>query len=461
MNLPLNIKDILDYLKFYEITYLLPNDLQFLHSSSINKTYVERKIAENYDSSFFLDNSFNLILISFVLPWILIVLLYIIQRYCSDWINKRIRIKYILNSFWMFTKYNMVFLLYNNNVQELSLFSALELKVFSFSDIYTIFSNISCLVFMIGNIIMIIWIKKIIKNINNNPYSPIPTEYQSIFTNLNLENKYSIYFPLLIILRKFILSFLIVFLYDNLFVLLICLMILTIIMYLIIRIVEPFEKKYRNIISEITELLQCCLYSLIFLYNQNKLGSLDEGGLYIGYIAVFILAIIIALNFGMLMFNMIMTLLEILCKFNKIRTQIQLGEKISRTIDNLRIKDFTYEKIVKDIKSGIWYKSSLSNQKLIRHRDNSTQYENPLFSKKNKEKIKLKYKNLNEDNKSNEYIDKSSNEINYNKLNLEMSQLNKSCEEVEDIEESKRKINPLLVIAGYNEDFANHKEDFR
>ena len=466
--LPLNFKNILDTLKLFPISYHLPDYLQYSHSASNDKKYVEKKFAENYDSSFFLDNSFNLIMISFILPWILILLIYIIQRFCSNWINKLIRIKSFLSSFWIFTKYNMVFLLYNNSLQELSLFSALELKTLSFSDTFVILSNIFCLVFLIGNFIMIIWMKKIIRNIIDNPYSPIQMEYESIFSNLNIENKYSIYFPLIIVIRKFILSFLIVFLYDNLFALLICLMILTIIIYLIIRINEPFVNKYQNIISEITELLQCCLYSLIFLYHQNKIPSSDEGGLYIGYISVIILSIIIALNFGMMIFNMFFSIIETVYKLNKIRTEIQIGDKISKTIDNLRMREFTYEKIVKDLKSGIWYKSSLCNKRMIRNKDKSTQYENPIFKK-----IILNDKNLNENNKSN---DESSMKIIDDKHNLEITQFNKLFIPMEDIDENKRKINPeeLTVdidesnrkiipelFAKSDENFNKHRKDLR
>ena len=245
-----------------------------------------------------------------------------------------------------------MFLIFQNCTQEISLYIALQLKNFSFSGKVNIISYILCIVCMIGNLIMIFWMTNIINDMKS---SSIPQKYEILFNCLDLEKAYSSYFPLIKMIKKFLLSFCMVFLYDHILILIICLCLLNILMYLYIRIVEPFENKYRNIIAEITEFLICCLYCLFFLFNQSKIQSMDETGLYIGYISIFILTIIIVLNFGIFVLNFFVSIINFIYRLNMIGKELKLSENILKKFKIIKMKEFSYNKYWKDLKSGVWY----------------------------------------------------------------------------------------------------------
>ena len=447
-NLPLNFENTLDFLKNYELSYLLPKFFQFS-----NKTIeiLDDKFGYNDISTLFLENAFTLLLISIIIPWILIILVTFLKKCCMKWKLKYPRIHSYFNSFRIYVKYNLMFLLFQNSTQELSMFLALDLKYFSFSETVKIISSVFCLIFLIGNFLMIFWMKNIISKINANPYSEIPEKYISLFDCLDLEKQHSLYFPLIKLIKKFLLSFFIVFLYDYILALFISLCILTILMYLYIRIVEPFENKYRNMISEITEFLQCCLYCLLFLYYQSKVQTQDETGLYIGYISIVILIIIIVLNFSMMIINIFFTCLKMFYKFNKILTEYKLGEKISKKFESIKMREFTYEKYQKDLKTGVWFKRSIFHRKVEKRRDNFTQYEYPPNNEHNLSNKNFK-KNLID--KSKKTFDNSLKEIEDMRNNVEMEDFkkDKNIEEIDDDSFRKFKMDGNVV---FNEEFEN------
>jgi len=231
-NLPLNLKNMLDFLKNYELSFLFP--FMFQHKDQNQVT--DDNFGQNSLSSLFLDNAFTLILISFVAPWLLLVLFMTLKK-CFH-LDKIKKIESLIQSIEEFLKYNLIFLLFQNSIQEMSLFFALQLRYFSFSNGIQIISSLLCLFFLIVNFLMIIWLIKITKLIISNNCYCIPKEYQSLFQNIDVTKKYTLYYPIAKALKKFFLSFFVVFLYDQLAALSLCIIFLSIVMYLFIRIVE-------------------------------------------------------------------------------------------------------------------------------------------------------------------------------------------------------------------------------
>ena len=248
-------------------------------------------------------------------------------------------------SLGVFIKYNFVFLLFQNTIQEMSLFFALQLRYISFSSDVEIISSILCILFLIWNIIMILWLRKITDQIIVNKCFDVPKEYQFIFENLDLTRKHTLYFPIIKICKKFLLSFCVVFLYYEVAALALCLIFLSFSMYLFIRIIEPFENKYRNMVAEMTEILQSCLFGLLFLYYTCRMETTDDTALYIGYLTIIIVVIIIVLNFGVLIINLFYGIATYICKFNTLGEMVKLGDLISEKIESIKMKEFTYEKV--------------------------------------------------------------------------------------------------------------------
>ena len=122
------MKNMLDFLKNYQLSFLLP----FLLHQVISEKFGQNKL-----SSLFLDNSLTVILVTFVMPWSFLVLF--------EWAKKcfiRERFKkyqHIIESIGYFIKYNLIFLLFQNTTQEMSLFFDM-----SFSSDVEIISGILC-----------------------------------------------------------------------------------------------------------------------------------------------------------------------------------------------------------------------------------------------------------------------------------------------------------------------------
>ena len=367
-NKPLNLEKMLEVLKNYQISFLFP----FIFHHKDENQVKDENFGQNNLSSSFLDNAFPLVLITFVMPWVLLMLLWGIKKLFR--LEKITRIGKLVESIETFLKYNLIFLLFQNSTQEMSLFFALQLGYFSFSSEIQIVSNFLCLFFLIVNFLMIFWLVKVIKAIISDNCYEIPNEYKSLFQNIDITKKHALYYCVVCAIKKFFLSFFIVLLYSHSEILAICLIILSIAMYLFTRIIQPFEDQSRNIITEITEWLLCCIYCLLFLYKSSRLATTDPTALYIGYITILLVILIIILNFGLLILNLLHGVINFICSFNKLREAIQLGDKISQKISSIKMREFTYDKVYKDNKSGIWYKQSMFNKKLVNFWDKSTQY---------------------------------------------------------------------------------------
>ena len=345
---------MLEFLKNYELSFLLP---KIFRNYAENKT-ADDKFGQNNLSSLFLDNATSLILASFLIPWIIVLFIKIFKHFCLQKIKKR---KNFFEAIEKFVMYNLIFLLFQNSMQEISLFIALQLKFLSVSNTYNIFSSLFCFLYLGINIVIILWLRKIIINIcsiKNSRFLLFDSKFKSyelIFNDLNIENDYTLYYPLIKMIKKYFLSFFIVFLYEEIIALIISLSFLTLSMYLIITIIEPFSDKYRNIVARLTEFLQFLLYLHLFLYQKSKISTIDDTALYVGYFTIVILTIIIILNFGMLLVNIILLTFRYFFKINLLQHEIKLGEYLSKKMDSWHMEQFSYEKIRKDVKTGKIY----------------------------------------------------------------------------------------------------------
>ena len=71
---------MLGFMKNFEFIYLFKNS---------NETEISyNKFQQNDLSNLFLENAMNLILISYIFPWCLILFSYIFQKYFSDFLKK-------------------------------------------------------------------------------------------------------------------------------------------------------------------------------------------------------------------------------------------------------------------------------------------------------------------------------------------------------------------------------------
>ena len=306
------------------------------------------------------------------MPWSFIILLFGARK-CFN-LDKFVRFKLFLEKMGYLIKYNLIFVFFMNANQEMTLFFALQLRYISMSNGVQIISTLFCFLFAIFNIVIIVWIYIITRNLIANKGFDIPKEYQSIYQNLDLTKNYALYFPIAKAIKKLCFSIFVVCLYDQFTALIISLTSLSVIMYLLIRIIEPYETKYRNMFCEITEFLQCCLYGLMFLYQSCRLEATDDTALYIGYITIFIVCLIIVLNFALLLMNLFHGILTYICKFNTLREAIKMGDLISEKIDSIRMKEFTFEKVWKNPANGLWYKKSMFNHQLVTFSEKATQY---------------------------------------------------------------------------------------
>ena len=116
----------------------------------------------------------------------------------------------------------------------------------------------------------------------------------------------------------------------------------------------------------------------------------DDTALYIGYLTIIIVVIIIVLNFGVLIINLFYGIATYICKFNTLGEMVKLGDLISEKIESIKMKEFTYEKVWKDAKTGLWYKQSMFNHRLVTFHEKATQYRlSDIKNKENKNKIQI------------------------------------------------------------------------
>ena len=202
-NLPLNLKDILEFFKNYEMSYILPRAGKHPEENEVSN----HKFGENSLSSLFFDNALSILLMYIFTPFLAGLLIKLALKKYSDFINNHNKLKSFFAFADPYINYNMRFIFFQNSSQEISLFIALKLKYLSFSNGITVCNSLFCLFYLMANFYMIIWFIKVIKEIIADKYVPIPERYPSIFAGLNLENNYCFYFPIVRIWKKFLLSF--------------------------------------------------------------------------------------------------------------------------------------------------------------------------------------------------------------------------------------------------------------
>ena len=412
---------MLDFLKNYELSYLLPKSFWKSINSEAN---TDSKFHLNNISTLFLDNAAMLMLISFVLPCGMVVILSLLRK-CHFLSRKFAKIEKIFEHLDGLFIYNLLFLLFQNSTQEISFFIAFQMKNVDFSTTYSTFSFLVCLAYLLINIVMIIWMRNIIILINENERKVIPKEYECIFQNLNKEKKSAFYYPLVKSLRKFFLSFLIVFLYNDILAVSICLCVLCLIMYFYTRIFEPLDDKYKNMIAEITELLQCCLFLLLYLYKTCKMETSDSTALIIGYISIIILIVIIVLNFAMILISIMLLMYRyILSRIwtldSTLKKELKVADYISKKIDLWNMEEYTYEKIIKNDKTGTQYIQTFSRKKVEKN-SKSIQIEEQDLNLKLKKSEEKKYEKIEDIGKSREnQFDKKKTQM--QGLNIEITQ---------------------------------------
>lgn len=429
-NLPLNMKNMLVFLKTFEMSYLLPGIFNNPNENQVNS----ESFGQNKLSSLFIDNSFTLIIVSCILPWFFFFITCFLEKYpCRiEKLEKNEKYKMFLKYMNNFFKYNLIFLLFQNSTQEMSLFIALQLNYISFSNTIRAISSTLCIIILVMNFLMIYWTKKITNRVLINPYSPVPAEYSAIFQNLNLAKKAAAYYPMIKFLRKFILSFLIVFLYDRVQILFIGLAFLTIFMYFYIRMVQPYLSKIKNIIGELTEILQCFLYGLLFLYNRIKLESLDDIALYLGYITIFNLITIILLNFLALLAYYVSGIgfyIYNLTNISKIHYIMNFADSMFANIEKFKWEDFSLDKVYFHEKKRRLYKMVIANEEVIKKCDKAIQFgsdhthvkSSKISSNEEKSKKFNKFyvdeKNRNEKNNSGDFALVDDSHFIFNKTN--------------------------------------------
>jgi len=159
-NLPLNLQQMLDYLKNYEVSFLFPKIFQH----SVENEDPTSKFSQNDISPLFLDNAFFLIIISFCVPWILVILMLILRKF-ARFFDRHKKCKRLLTIFDSLTIFNLFFMLFQNSTQEISLFTVLQLKNIQLSNTFNILSFVFCIVYSLVNLLMIFWLYKLIKQI--------------------------------------------------------------------------------------------------------------------------------------------------------------------------------------------------------------------------------------------------------------------------------------------------------
>ena len=98
-NKPLNLEKMLEVLKNYQISFLFP----FIFHHKDENQVKDENFGQNNLSSSFLDNAFPLVLITFVMPWVLLMLLWGIKKLFR--LEKITRIGKLVESIETFLKF--------------------------------------------------------------------------------------------------------------------------------------------------------------------------------------------------------------------------------------------------------------------------------------------------------------------------------------------------------------------
>ena len=284
-DLPLNLQNMLSFLKYYQLSLILPPFwLPVIQQTQFDKKsisdiyeipYPKTKFLYNNISSSFLVNALSLIFVSTIIPWFFILIMKLLRkfRFYEKIKNKKIKktFIYLENLFC----YNLLFTLFLASILENSLYIALEWKNVSFNNAFNIFSFIFSIIYFIYILFMLLWLIKISDNIilegNKNPLSeksPIPISFQSIFNQIKCKKRSTIFYVIMRIFKKMFLSFIIVFFYFDLMLQISSVIIITIMTFLYFGVLSTLENKFRNLITELIEML-VEVYIVLYFYNLN------------------------------------------------------------------------------------------------------------------------------------------------------------------------------------------------
>ena len=192
MDLPLNFKYMLSFLKYYQLSFLLPF---FLLPSG--DSYNKRELSDKYDalypdemflynnvSSSFIINASSLLFVSHIIPMMLIGFIKLTKRYYRIENIKNEKIKRLFEFFETLMCYNLLFFLFQASNLEMSLYLALQLKNAVFNNVFNVISFILALIYMLYMIFMINCFRsisnEIIKKEQENPFTEkcqIPASY--------------------------------------------------------------------------------------------------------------------------------------------------------------------------------------------------------------------------------------------------------------------------------------------
>ena len=170
---------------------------------------------------------------------------------------------------------------------------------------------------MIAASIFLFWQIRLIKiKIKQDPKIELPlvagAEFESIFADLNNQN--GIYFPIFRILKKILLSFILVFFYWNYLVQIILRIILSISCLIYFKHSQPFKYNLVNSIYEYTELSIVLLHGLLILYYQATPNDSNNIALILGVVCILLLIFIIVINSILMIGSIIYRIYLILLK---------------------------------------------------------------------------------------------------------------------------------------------------
>jgi len=338
------------------ISYLnieLPGNLQemltslrdFQFSSFVNKGGAQIKTTDNdwlefnipnpplkfYQrgiSSSFLVNSYNIIIFSLMVPWSLIVFVFLVDQRYGEKSNSWILRFFSMVKHWM--SYNFLFFLFNNFVQEIALFVALEFYTANFDNWFNQLSFSLCLLTIIYHFGVMIWLGRLINSFIEKLYNDevlesetFPQEYIHFFEIMDLNNKAALLYPLIRMTRKIMFAFFIVFLYDFPRTQILCCCLLNASMFAYLGFVRPLSESVRNFMSQVCECFQILIFLLLLL--SKEIVSQRNASLTIGLIVIFLVMGLILMNLLAMLVSILIMCVKKICNLTLYPLQAELA----------------------------------------------------------------------------------------------------------------------------------------
>ena len=317
-DLPGNMQDMLDTLKEFQFSSLL-NQTQ-IKQSNISDYEIEYnipipplKFSQHQISSSFMINSEKILIFSILVPWVFITIVYLLSKQLKT--KKNSRILEVFNFFKNWMCFNSLFLIFNNFVQELSLFVALEFRYASFNNWFNTLSFYLCVLILIYHFMMMFWLGKLIKSQIDRIYNHehlesinFPQEFIGFFQLLKLDKPSGLLYALVRMIRKISFAFLVVFFYDFPQIQILSACILNSCMLLYLGVFHPFRDPFRNFLYQVNECTQMLIFLLLLL--TKEIASQRNASLTIGLIVIFMFLGLILMNILIMLIPIILTLLK-------------------------------------------------------------------------------------------------------------------------------------------------------